>query len=303
MAAPINTGAIAKLLKPGLNKVWGKEYTEHPVEYTDLFEVFTSDMNYEEDVMVPGFGLVPVKAQGSATPYTGLQQGPTSRYTHVAYGLGFIITREAIDDNKYEKAALGNTKTLAFSFRQTKEVVCANVYNRGFNSSYTGGDGVCLFSSAHPSSNGNFSNVIGTAADLSEASIEDQCINIMNATDDVGKKISLMPKKLIVPTAEVFNATRILRSTGQNDSANNAINALKNMNMFSDGASPNHYLNDTDAWFIRTNAPEGMKFFQRVAAEFNSDGDFDTDNIKYKGYERYSAGWTDPRGAWGSAGA
>lgn len=303
MSGAINTGSIAKLLWPGLNAVWGKEYVEHPVEYRDLFDTESSDKAYEEEVLVPGFGLAPVKAEGASVQYDSTAQGYTSRYTHTAYGLGFIVTREAINDNQYEKRALGSTKDLAFSFRQTKENVAANVYNRAFNSSYTGGDGKELLATDHPIQGGTFSNELAVAADLSEASLEDICIQIMNAVNDRGLKISLMPRSLIVPTALVFDATRILKSQLQNDTANNAVNALKSMGMLPEGVKANHYLTDTNAWFVRTNAPRGMKLFERIAAEFAQDNDFDTSNLKYKGYERYSMGWTDPRGLYGSAGA
>jgi hypothetical protein len=302
--AAINTGAIAKLLWPGLNAIWGSDYTDHPKEYVDLFDQDTSEKNYEEDVLVPGFGLAPIKPEGSAITYDATSQGFTSRYTAVSYGLGFILTREAIDDNQYEKKAFNNARALARSFRQTKENVAANVYNRAFTSGYNGGDGVTLASASHPTqAGGTFSNVIGTAADLSEASLEDLCIQIMNATDDRGLKISLMPKRLVIPTALAFEATRILKSMLQNDTANNATNALRSMGYFPDGATVNHYLTDTDAFFIRTDAPNGMKFFTRTSAEFGQDNDFDTSNLKYKGYERYAAGWTDPRGLYSSAGA
>jgi hypothetical protein len=299
----INTGNIAKLLWPGLNAVWGTDYSEHPMEFRDLFDTETSDMAYEEDVLMPGFGLAPVKNEGSGVQYDSTSQGYTSRYTHVAYGLGFIVTREAIDDNKYEKKALTGTRNLAFSFRQTKENVAANVYNRAFNSSYTGGDGKELLATDHPTQAGTFSNELATAADLSETALEDLCIQIMNAVNDRGLKVSLMPRSLIVPTASAFEATRILKSTGQNDTANNAINALRAMGMFPEGAKVNHYLTDTDAFFVRTNATNGLKHFQRTAAEFAQDNDFDTSNLKYKGYERYSFGWTDPRAVFGSQGA
>lgn len=303
MSGVITTGNIPKLLWPGLNAVWGKEYREHPMEYRDLFDTETSDMAYEEEVLVPGFGLAPIKAQGASTQYDSTAQGYTARYTHVAYGLGFIVTREAIDDNKYERQALGSTRDLAFSFRQTKEQVAAMVYNRAFNSSYVGGDNKELLATDHPTSVGTFSNELATPADLSETSLEDICVQIMNAVNDKGLKISLMPRSLHVAPANVFEATRILKSQLQNDTANNAVNALRSMGMFPEGAKVNHYFTDTDAWFVRTNAPRGMKHFQRVAAEFAQDTDFDTSNLKYKGYERYSFGWTDPRGLYGSAGA
>ena len=299
----ISTGNLAKLLWPGLNARWGANYTEYPKEYTDLVDVFSSDMAYEEDQEVTGFGLAPIKPQGQATAYDTMQQGVTSRFTHIAYSLGFIITQEAFDDNLYEKVGMQRTGSLAFSMRQTKENVVANMYNRAFNSSYTGGDGVQLISASHPTLAGNQSNALAVAADLSEASLEDLCIQIGQAVNSRGLRISLQPKSLIVPINLQFEAARILKSVGQNDTANNAINALRSMGMFSEGAKVNHYLTDTDAFFIRTNAPEGLKLFQRTEASFSRDGEFDTGNQKFKAYERYSTGWSDFRALFGTAGA
>ena len=298
----INTGSIAKLLRPGLNAIWGKEYTEHSKEYVDLFDNESSEKAYEEDLLLPGFGLAPIKEQGAGVAYDSTSQGLTTRYTHTAYALGFIITHEAIADNLYEKKAVAGTRDLAFSFRQTKENVAANVYNRAHTSGYTGADGVVLCSTAHPTLAGNQSNRLTTAADISEASLEDLCIQIMNATNERGLRISLMPKSLIVPTALAFEATRILKSQGQNDTANNAINALRSMGLFPDGVKVNHYFTDADAFFVRTNAPNGMKHFEREAATFAQDEDFDTSNLKYKGYKRDSFGWTDFRGVYSGGG-
>jgi hypothetical protein len=299
----INTGNVPKLLWPGLNAVWGRDYTEHSKEYPDLFDTDTSDMNYEEEVEMTGFGLASVKAQGSATVYDDESQQTVTRYTHVAYSLGFAITQEEIDDNLYEKKGVTRTQALAFSFRQTKENVAANVYNRAFNTSYTGGDGKALLVTDHPTLTGNQSNTLATAADLSEASLEDMSIQIMNATNSRGLKIGLIAKSLIIPTASAFEAARILKSVQQSGTANNDINALKAMGMFPEGIKVNHYLTDSDAFFIRTNAPQQMKLFQRKPAAFSQDGDFDTGNLKYKGYERYSVGWSDFRALYGSPGA
>jgi hypothetical protein len=299
----INTGNIAKLLMPGLNAIWGSDYKDHPMEFRDLFDTESSEKAYEEDQLVYGLGLAPVKPQGSATVYDTMAQGLTSRYTHVAYSLGFVVTREAIQDNLYEKAAIRGTKKLARSFKQTKENVAANIYNRATNGSYTYGDGVALLSTAHPTLSGNQSNMLATAADMSEAALEDLVVQTMNAVDERGLRIQLMPKSLIVPTALVFEAERILKSVGQNDTANNAINALRSRGVFPEGAKVNHYLTDADAWFIRTDAPDGLKHFEREAAEFDQDNDFDTANLKFKGYERYSFGVTDFRGLYGSQGA
>lgn len=304
MAGPvISTGSIPKLLWPGLNAIWGQEYKDLQQEWRDLFEVQSSDMNYEEDVLLAGFGLAPVKPEGTSVSYDTTQQGFTSRYTHVAYGLGFIVTFENIEDNQYEKVAFNRTGKLARSFKQTKENVGANVYNRATNGSYLGGDGVPLGSASHPTQSGLQSNVLATPADLSEASLEDLTIQIMNAVDDRGLRIALMGQSLHVPTALVFEATRILQSQLQNDTANNAINAIKAQGLFPQGVKVNHYFTDSDAWFIRTDCPDSMKFFERNRAMFAQDNDFDTSNLKYKGYERYSAGWSDWRGLYLSTGA
>ena len=300
----ITTGNVPKLLWPGLDAIWGREYEEYQAEWRDLFDTKTSNMNYEEDVEVTGFGLAPVKQQGASIVYDTFAQQTVTRYTHVAYGLGFIITREEQDDNLYEKKATTNTAALAWSFRQTKENVGANVYNRGFDSSFTPtGDGQPLFSASHPTMSGNQSNLLA-AADLSEAALEDACIQIMGAQNARGLIIKLMPESLHIPRQLVFESERILKSILTPDSGNNAINALRSTGMFPKGAKVNHYFTDPDAYFIRTNVPEaGMTMFQRVKAEFAQDGDFDTSNVKYKGYERYAFGASDFRACYGSAGA
>lgn len=298
----LNTGNIAKLLWPGLHAIWGSEYTDYPTEYTELFDTASSDKQYEEDQLIRGLGLAPRKTEGAATVYESLSQGYTSRYTHVAYSLGFMITREAMADNQYKGKALKAMRMLARSFRQTKETVAANVYNRAHDTNYTGGDGSAMCVTDHATAVGTFSNRLATAADFSESALEDLCIQIANATDEAGLKIKLMPKKLIIPTALMFEAARVLKSVGQNDTANNAINALRSLGMFQDGATVNHYLDDPDAFFIKTDVPEGMRHFEREAPEFGQDNDFDTSNLKYKGYERYSFGWTDPRGVFSNGG-
>lgn len=299
----ITTGSLPKLLWPGLKAIWGNNYDQHPMEYVDLFSQESSDKAYEEDVQVTQFGLAPVKPQGKSTQYDTESQGYTSRYNHVAYSLGFIVTKEEIRDNKYEEVARRRTQGLAFSARQTKENVAANVYNRAFNSSYAGGDGVELISTAHPTRAGNQSNELAVAADLSEASLEDLCILIMQAQNDRGLKISLNPRSLHVPPQLVFEAQRILKSTLQSGTANNDINALRSMGMFPEGIKVNHYFTDQDAYFIRTDAPRGAVYFTRDPMEFTEDNDFDTENLKYKFYERYSFGWTDWRGVYGTPGA
>lgn len=298
----INTGSHPKFLWPGIKAIFGAKYNEYPSEYPMIFDIQSSSQNFEEDVQTTGFGLFQVKPEGSGTGYDSHLQGYISRYTHVAYSLGYIVTKEENDDNLYEKVASQRAASLAFSAVQTRENVGANVLNRAFSSSYLGGDGKELLATDHPLSNGStFANEI-TGADLSEASLEDVCILIGQAPDAKGLKISLRPKRLIIPITEQFNAARILKSVQQNDTGNNAINAIRVM-----GAIPemtvNHYLTSDTAFFVKTDAPEGLKWYDRVATEFKNDGDFDTDNLKHKAYMRFSAGWSDPRGMFGSEGA
>jgi len=298
-----NTGAHPKALWPGVNTWFGNKYDEHPAECPLIFEVQGSTQNFEEDVLTTGFGLAPVKPEGVSTVYDSHTQGYTSRYTHVAYSLGYIVTKEEKDDNLYEKVSMRRAGSLAFSMRQTRENVGANILNRAVATGYNGGDGVTLFSTAHPlASGGTWSNKLAAAADLSEASLEDICIQIGNAVDQKGLKISLRPTRLIIPVESQFDATRILKSVGQSAVDNNNINALRVM-----GAIPemtvNHYLTDTDAFYVKTDAPEGLKWYDRAAVEFGKDEDFDTDNAKAKGYMRFSAGWSDARGLYGSEGA
>lgn len=257
-------------------------------------------MSREEDVGTSYFGLAKVKQEGSPTEFDTAQQGFINRYENIAYALGFVLTREMYEDDLYDVIAPKRARALAFSMNQTKEVVGANIYNRAFNSNYTFGDGKELLATDHPNvKGGTFSNELSPAADLSEQSIEDLCIQIQKATNDAGLRISIMPQKLIVPPDLQFDAERILQSPLQNDTANNAINAVR-------GKMPivvNQYLTDPKAWFIKTNVPDGMKQFQRIALQFTQDNEFDSDNLKYKARERYSFGASDPRGLFGSAGA
>lgn len=298
----ITTGAHPKALWPGIKEWWGRSYSEHPEEYVDLFDSETSDKAYEEDVEITGFGLAPVKPQGTSINYDVESQGAVTRYTHVAYALGYVVTYEELRDDLYEVVSKRRAKQLAFSMRQSKENVGANVYNRGFNSSYTGGDGVSLFSNAHPTTSGNQSNLLTTAADMSEAAIEDLTIQIMQAQNNKGLRISLMPQSLHVPVQLYYEANRILKSVLQNDTSNNAINVLKATNVFPKGIKMNHYFTSATAWFIRTNAPAGMKHYTRDAIMFDQDNDFDTKNAKAACYERYSMGWSDWRAAFGTPG-
>jgi hypothetical protein len=301
--AVISTATHPKALWPGVKAFFGKEYAKHGEEHKDLFDIDDSDKAYEEDVQTSGFGLAPVKSEGSSVSYDSETQGYTKRYTHVAYGLGYIVTYEELRDNLYKDKAFKRAAQLAFSMYTTKQIVGANVYNRAFDSNYTGGDGVCLLSAAHPTRAGNQSNVMSTSSDLSEAAIEEMVIDIMEAKNDRGLQINLMPKSLIVAPANYFEAQRILKSVQQSGTANNDANILKLNGVIPEGAKVNHFLTDADAWFIRTNCPDGMKHYVREAMSFDQDNDFDTKNAKAAAYERFSFGWSDWRGLFGSAGA
>jgi hypothetical protein len=303
MSGIITTGNHPKALWPGIHAWWGRNYEENPTEWTSLFDMTNSKKNYEETVELTGFGLAPVKSEGKATSYDSETQGVINRYTHVAYSLGYIVTREELDDCLYEEVSKQRAKALAFSMRQTKENVAANVYNRAFNSSFAFGDGKELIATDHPTLDGTQSNELATAADLSEASLEDIAIQIMNAKNSRGLDIAIRPNKLIIPTALCFEAERILKSPQQNDTDNNAINALMSKGVFSGGVMVSNYLSDTDAWFVRTNCPDGLTGFDRVGVEFTQDNDFDTENAKAKCYERYSFGVSDWRGIYGTPGA
>lgn len=301
---PIMTGNFAKLLWPGINAIYGDAYAEHTPEYPELFEFNTSKKNFEEDVGTTGFGLARIKREGSGITYDTQQQGYVTRYTPVTFALGFVITREMYEDNQYARPMLNRATALAFSMRQTKEIVAANVYNRAFSGAYTGGDGSAMCVTDHSNvSGGTWANILSSSADLSEAALEQAVIDISLLENDRGLKIAVLPKKLLLPSALQFEAERILKSTLQNDTANNAINALRSKGMFTEGYSINHYFTDADAWFIRTNCPNGMKHFQRRKDDFQMDNDFDTENAKYKATARYDFGWTDPRGIFASPGA
>ena len=299
--AVIATGNHPKALWPGVYSWFGAKYNEHPAQYTKLFDMKTSTKNFEELVQQTGFGLAPVKPEGSSTAYDTHQQGYVARGTNVAYSLGYIVTREELADNLYESVSMRRAGSLAFSMAQTRENVGANVYNRVTTSGYTGGDGKVLGATDHPSLAGNQSNILATAADLSEASLEDLTIQMMNATDPKGLKISLRAKALIIPTALVYDAQRILKSNLRSGSADNDTNALRLV-----GAIPkivvNNYLTDSDAWFIRTDAPDGLCWFDREAVQFTKDTDFDTDNAKAKAYCRFVPFWGDWRGVYSSSG-
>jgi len=303
MAGVIATGNHPAMFWPGIKAIWGRQYNEHTVEYTDLFDMEPSNRLYEEDVQVTGFGIAPVKRQGKSVDYDSESQGFTTRYTHVTYGLGYIVTMEELRFNMYAVVSKRRSQANAFSMRQTKELVAANVYNRCTTSGYNGGDGVVMLSASHPSKAGTWSNILAPAADLSEVAIEDLIIQIMGATNDRGLKINLMPQSLHVYRGDWFEANRILKSTLQSGTANNDINVLKSTNALPKGIKVNHYFTDTDAWFIRTNAPRGMIGYDAIPIAFTQDNDFDTENAKAKSIEMYSVGWTDPRGIYGSIGA
>lgn len=299
----ITSGTHPKLLWPGLQAIWGNMYKDHPEEHTSVFDVGTSDKSYEEDQELSGFGLAAVKSEGGAISYDTTVNGYVKRYINVTYGLGFIVTREAVEDNQYKSQAEKRVKALRRSMRHTKETVGANIFDRAFNSSYLGGDSKELIATDHPTSNGTQSNELAVAADLSEASLEDIFVQIMNATDTRGLRISLRPRKLIVPPALAFEAERIVKSNLQNDSANNAINAVKSMGLLPEGVMVWSFLSDTDAWFVKTDATDGLKLLNRRPLALEKDGDFDTDNFKHKATERYAFGWSDWRGVYGSSGS
>jgi hypothetical protein len=282
-----------------MHAFFGTTYGEYQEEWRSLVDVQKSSKNYEEDTLVTGFGQMPIKPEGQSVTFDSETQGFTKRYTHTVWALGYIVTQEEMEDNLYEVVSKKRIKRLAFSARQTKENIVANMFNRAFNSSYTGGDGVELLKTSHPSTSGNWSNKLATDSDLSQAALEDLMVQIAQAKNDRGHVINLRPVKLLVAPGDMFNAKRILKSDLQSDNANHAINALKGMIDF----SVNHYFTDSDAWFIRTDAAQGAQLFERRALAFTQDNDFDTENAKAKCSMRFSVGWSDPRGVYGSAGA
>ena len=303
----ITTNNFAKDLIPGVKTWFGQKYKEYPIEYLDIFEKMNSTRAFEEEVGVTGFGLAAIKNEGTGIAYDEQEQGFVSRYTHVTYGLGFIITREMYEDGIAVTVALRRANSLAFSIRQTKEIVGANILNRAFTAAYTMGsnsDGKELCATDHPNkAGGTWRNELSTAADLSESALEQACIDIAGFTTDRGLTIAIRPKALIIPQALEFDAYRILESIGQSGTANNDINALRSSGKFPQGIMVNHYLTDTDAWFIKTDCPDGLKYMERRADSFGTENDFDTENAKFKATFRGSFGWSDPRGIFGSPGA
>lgn len=303
-AGIITSSNFAKALYPGVSSWYGKEYDEWMTEYDKLFDTYKSNRAYEEDVGISSFGLAQIKAEGEGIEYDDESQAFTTRYTHVVPALGFIITREMVEDDLYDVVGEKRARALAFSARQTKEVIGSNVYNRAFSGSYVGGDGVSMINASHPNyAGGTWSNTLGTAADLSEASLEEACIDIQKFTDDRGLRISVIPQSLHIPVDLQFEAERILKTQFRVGTNDNDINALWHLGKFPKGIFVNHYLSDPDAWFIRTNVKNGMKYYERRADEFTTDNDFDTENAKFKYSGRYSFGWTDPRAIYGSPGA
>lgn len=301
--AVITTGSFSKALWPGVNAWYGKAYDEFKVEWTDLFDKYTSRKAFEEDVGISSFGLFQVKPEGQGIAFDTEVQGFITRYTHIVYSLGFIITKEMFDDDQYDVVAERRARGLAFSMRQTKEIIASNVYNRAFSASYTGGDGVSLISSAHPNvAGGTWSNTLSVAANLSEASLEQAVIDISRFTNDRGLRIQVMPRSVIVPPELMFEAERILKSQYRVGTPNNDISALVSMGKYPEGIKVNHYLTSTTAWYVRTNCPDGMKYFEREGDSFAEDNDWDTGNAKFKGAFRCAYGWTDPRALYATAG-
>lgn len=302
--AAISRADMLKQLIPGLNALFGMEYKRYAPEHTQIYEVESSDRSFEEEVKLSGFGAAPTKAEGDSMQYDTAQEAYTSRYTHETVVLGFSITEEAMEDNLYASLSARYTKALARAIAHTKQVKAAAVLNNGFNAAFAGGDGQPLFSANHPLVGGGVnSNVPSVAVDMNETALENAVIQIAAWTDERGLLIAAQPKKLIIPTALQFVAERLLKTAGRVETSDNDINAIKSMNAIPGGFAVNHYLTDPDAWFMLTDVPNGLKHFERVRMKTGSDTDFDTGNTRYKARERYSFGWSDPLGIWGSQGA
>ena len=298
----INRAQLAKELEPGLNALFGMEYSRYENEHAEIFDQETSDRAFEEEVMLVGFGEAAVKQEGSAVQFDTAQESFTSRYSHETVALAFSLTEEAVEDNLYDTLSARYTKSLARSMAYTKQTKAANVLNNAFATA--GGDGVSLVNTAHPTAlGGTFSNRSSTDADLNETSLEQAMIDIAAFIDERGLKIAMQGRKLIIPVNIQFVADRILNSTLRVGTSDNDINALRNMGMLPDGYTINHYLSDTDAYFIKTDAPNGFKHFVRAALTTGMEGDFDTGNMRYKARERYSFGFSDPRCVYGSQGS
>ena len=306
----INSGSFAKALWPGVNAWYGKAYSEYPEEYSKLFDKSTSSKAFEEDVGISSFGLAVQKSEGAPISYDSERQAFITRYQHAVYALGFIITREMMEDDQYDVIGKRKAEGLAFSMRQTKEIVAANVYNRAFSTNQLGGDGSSLIAAGYPGGSTNHPNFAGgsqtngpsVASDLSEAALEQAAIDIAGFTNDRGLKIAVRPRKLIIPKELMWEADRILKTEGRVGTDLNDLNAIKAKGLIPE-VVVNHYLVDTDAWFILTDVRDGLKYFSRREDQFAMDEDFDTENAKYKATARYTFGWTDPRGIYGSPGA
>ena len=299
----ISRAQLVKELEPGLNALFGLEYKNYENQHTQIYSVESSDRAFEEEVMESGFGEAPVKSEGSGVSYDQAQEVYTARYTHETIALAFSLTEEAVEDNLYDRLSARYTKALARSMAQTKQIKAAAVLNGAFTTSI-GGDGIVLCATNHPTLSGpNLSNTLATPADLSETSLEQSLIDIAAFTDERGLKIAVQGLKLIIPKELMFTADRIMKSTLRPGTADNDVNAIRNMGMVPQGYVVNNFLTDPDAFFLKTDAPNGMKMFERVSMKTGFEGDFDTGNVRYKARERYSFGFSDPRGLFGSPGA
>jgi hypothetical protein len=300
----ISRAQLLKELLPGLNALFGMEYARYGEEHKEIYETETSERSFEEETKLSGFSAAPVKNEGSAIAYDNAQEAWTTRYTHETIALGFSITEEAVEDNLYDSLSGRYTKALARAMAYTKQVKAAAVLNNGFSSTYPGGDGVSLFNANHPLVSGGVnSNTPGTQVDLNETSLEAAVIQIAAWTDERGLLIAAKPKKMIVPPSLMFVAKRLLDTELRVATADNDINAIKQMGAIPEGYTVNHFLTDTNAWFLTTDVPNGMKHFVRTPLQNSMDGDFDTGNVRYKARERYSFGWSDPLGMWGTSGS
>jgi len=300
----ISRAQLLKELLPGLNALFGLEYNKYGEEHKEIYETETSERSFEEETKLSGFSAAPVKNEGAAIAYDNAQEAWTARYNHETIALGFSLTEEAVEDNLYDTLSARYTKALARAMAYTKQVKAANVLNNGFSATYPGGDGVQLFNTAHPLvSGGTNSNTPAVAADLNETSLENAVIQIAAWTDERGLLIAAKPRKLVVPPALMFVATRLLDTQLRVGTNDNDINAIMNNGSIPEGYTVNHFLTDTNAWFLTTDVPNGMKHFVRTPLATSMDGDFDTGNVRYKARERYSFGWSDPLGMFGSPGA
>ena len=300
----ISRAQLAKELEPGLNALFGLEYQRYEQEHAEIYDTENSERAFEEEVMLSGFGSAPVKSEGAAVAFDDANEAFTARYNHETIALAFSITEEAIEDNLYDRLSSRYTKALARSMANTKQVKAASVLNNAFDTTVTGGDGVSLCNASHPLTNGStFRNQPSTAADLNETSLENALIDISGFVDERGLRVSVRGTKLIIPSNLQFIADRILESTLRPGTADNDINAVRNMGMLPEGYVVNHYLLDTDAFFIKTDAPRGFLHFERMPMSTKMEGDFDTGNMRFKARERYSFGFSDPRCVYGSQGA